>query len=248
VTAPSIVATNRQFYDALWWRANLQRPDRFNTWPLVSEFLPSAAARLELGPGLRPRLPIAGTHFIDISTPAVEQLNARGGIAVPGEIGALPFADREFDLVCAFDVIEHVEDDRLVFGEMSRVLKEGGVLMFSVPVHAALWTEFDDWVGHARRYEPADLTAILASNQFDLEKSAAFGMQPSNPRLVKYGMWWLEHRRRWAMFWYNWVGMPLAMFFQKRLELTSGLIDTTGVDEIVLVCRRSGRSSPSTTA
>ena len=105
--APDIVSTNRTFYDALWLRARLQRPDRFNTWPLVSELLPSAPARLEIGPGLRPRLPIVDTHFVDISAPAIEQLNARGGIAVPGDISALPFGDREFDLVCAFDVIEH---------------------------------------------------------------------------------------------------------------------------------------------
>jgi SAM-dependent methyltransferase len=246
--SPNIVATNRAFYDALWWKASLQRPDRFNTWPLVADLLPFAPARLELGPGLRPRLPIAGTYFIDISTPAIEQLNARGGIAVTGEIGALPFGDREFDLVCAFDVIEHVENDRLVFGEVSRVLKQDGVLMFSVPVHADRWTDLDDCFGHVRRYDPPDLTAILASNQLELEKSAAFGMQPSNPRLVKYGMWYLEHRRAWAMFWYNWVGMPLAMLFQKRLELANGLIDTRDVDEIVLVCRRGGQSPSATGA
>jgi SAM-dependent methyltransferase len=239
-----IVVTNRRFYDALWRKARLERPDGFNTWPLVSELLPRAPARLEIGPGLRPRLPIAGTHFIDISAPVIERLNARGGIAVPGEIGALPFSDREFDLVCAFDVIEHAEDDRWVFGEVSRVLKDDGVLIFSVPLHADLWTEFDDLVGHARRYDPSDLLAIMAGNQLELEKSAAYGMQPANPRLVKYGMWWLEHRRTWAMFWYNWVGMPLAMLFQKRLHLVSGLIDTTGVDEIVVLCRRGVRSSP----
>jgi hypothetical protein len=80
-TSPDVVVINRQFYDALWRKARLERPDGFNTWPLVSEFLPFAPARLEIGPGLRPRLPIAGTHFIDISQPAIERLNARGGIA-----------------------------------------------------------------------------------------------------------------------------------------------------------------------
>jgi SAM-dependent methyltransferase len=208
----------------------------------VSALLPSVPARLEIGPGLRPRLPIAGTHFIDISPPVIERLNARGGLAVPGAIDTLPFGDQAFDLVCAFDVIEHVEDDRRVFGEVSRVLRDRGVLIFSVPVHADLWTEFDDWVGHARRYDPADLLAIMAANQLEVEKSAVFGMQPANPRLVKYGMSWLEQHRTWAMFWYNWVGMPLALLFQKRLKLVSGLIDTTGVDEMVLVCRRGVRS------
>jgi SAM-dependent methyltransferase len=237
----NITATNRRFYDALWKKARLKHPNRFNTWPLVSQLLPFAPARLEIGPGLRPRLPIAGTHFIDISPPAVKQLNARGGIAVRSEIGALPFCDRKFDLVCAFDVIEHVEDDCLVFGEVSRVLKDGGVLIFSVPVHADRWTEFDDWVGHARRYDPSDLLSIVARNRLALEKSAVFGMQPANPQLLKRGMWWFEHRRTWAMFWYNWVGMPLAMLFQKRLNLVSGLVDTTGVDEVVLMCRRAVR-------
>jgi SAM-dependent methyltransferase len=238
----NVAATNRRFYDALWWKGRLERPDGFNTWPLVSELLPFAPARLEIGPGLRPRLPIAGTHFIDISTPAIELLNARGGIAVSGEIAALPFGDREFDLVCAFDVIEHVEDDRRVFDEVSRVLKDDGILIFSVPLHADLWTEFDEWVGHARRYDTSDLLAIMAGNQLELERSAAFGMQPTSPRLVKCGMWWLEHHRSWAMFWYNWVGMPLAILFQKPLELVSGLIDTANVDEMMLMCRRGHRS------
>ena len=242
--SPDVVSINRQFYDALWGKARLERPDGFNTWPLVSGLLPAAPARLEIGPGLRPRLPIAGTHFVDISRPALEQLNARGGIAVPGQIDALPFGDREFDLVCAFDVIEHAEDDRRVFREVSRVLKDAGTLIFSVPLYADRWTEFDDLVGHARRYDPPDLLAVMSSHQLDLEKSAAFGMQPANPRLVKCGMWWLEHRRAWAMCWYNWVGMPLAMLFQKRLNLVNGLIDTTGVDEVVVVCRRRARSSP----
>src|SRR6266849_5585171 len=107
-----VAAINRTFYDALWSKAHLERPNAFNTWPVVSELLPFSPARLELGPGLRPRLPIAGTHFIDMSAPAIQRLNARGGIAVPGELGELPFGDGEFDLVCAFDVIEHVEDDR----------------------------------------------------------------------------------------------------------------------------------------
>jgi len=236
--SPDVAATNRTFYNALWRRARLERPDGFNTWPLVSELLPFAPARLEIGPGLRPRLPIAGTHFIDICAPVVEQLNARGGIATPGDIGTVAFGDREFDLVCAFDVIEHVEDDRRVFGEVSRVLKDDGVLICSVPLHADLWTEFDDWVGHARRYDPSDLLAIMAGNQLELERSAAFGMQPRSSRLVDIGMWWLTHRRERAMWWYNQIFMPLGLRFQKELRLAPGMIATGGVDEILLLCRR----------
>jgi len=239
--SPGVTAINRQFYDALWRRARLQRAADFNTWPLVSSLLPSAPRRLELGPGLRPRLPIAGTHFIDVSPPVVERLNALGGIAALGEIGALPFGDGGLDLICAFDVIEHLEDDLGLFREMSRVLKDDGILIAAVPVHQSHWTAFDDTVGHARRYDPLELPALLERHQLALDKSAAYGMQPSNPRWVACGMWWLEHHPARAMFWYNWVGMPLARWFQKPLHLVDGLIELTDVDEVVLVCHRRAR-------
>ena len=240
-TEPDITTVNRQFYDALWSKAQLQRPDRFNTWPLVSELLPQAPARLEIGPGLRPRLPVLGTHFIDLSEPAVTELNARGGIAAPGQIGALPFDDQRFDLVCALDIIEHVEDDNQAFSEISRVVKDDGTVILSVPVHPDRWNAFDRWVGHVRRYDPSALPSLLAAHGLELQRSAIYGMQPSNPKLLERGIWWLEHHRSWAMFWYNRVGLPLAMYFQKPLALVDGLPDMTNVDEIVMVCRRRPR-------
>lgn len=240
-TPPDIAETNRRFYDAFWSRARLQQPDTFNTWPLVTELSGPATRRLEIGPGLRPRLPIAGTHFIDLSSHAVERLRASGGLAVVDEIGKLAFDDGAFGLVCAFDVIEHVRDDQLVLSEVSRVLEDRGVLILSVPVHTDRWTEFDDWVGHARRYDPSTLVAMLASHALDVERSAVFGMQPANTRWVKRARWYLENRPAWAMLWYNWVAWPLAMLLQKRLRVVDGLIDTTGVDEVVVVCRRRAR-------
>ena len=70
--------TGMEFLRFVAW-GRLERPDGFNTWPLVSGLLGVAPERLEIGPGLRPRLPIAGTHFLDISAPAIERLRARGG-------------------------------------------------------------------------------------------------------------------------------------------------------------------------
>lgn len=241
---PDSNGVNRDFYDLLWSETHLERPDRFNTWALISEYLPYAPARLEIGPGLRPRLPISGTCFVDISPPVIERLTARGGIAALGEITNLPFGDGAFELVAAFDVIEHTEDDRLVFAEVTRVLKRGGSFIFSVPLHAGCWTKFDDFVGHVRRYDPADLLTLLAHHGLVLERSAAYGMQPSNPRLLDVGLWWLQHHRREAMWWYNRVLLPLGMLFQKRLKFVDGLIDTSGVDEIVLVCRKQTGPRP----
>jgi hypothetical protein len=93
-------------------------------------------------------------------------------------------------------------------------------------------------VGHDRRYEPAELPALLAAHDLVIDRSAAYGMQPANSRLLDLGVWFLTHRRRGAMWWYNKVMMPLGMYFQKRLNFVDGLVDAAGVDEIVLVCRK----------
>jgi SAM-dependent methyltransferase len=234
--------TNLTFYEALWSQCRLARPERLNTWPTIAELLPYAPERLEVGPGLRPRLPVAGTHFIDLSATVVERLNARDAVARTGEVSVLPFADASFDLVCAFDIIEHVEDDRRALSELSRVLKQDGILMLSVPLHARYWTDFDALVGHVRRYEPEDLAALLAGSGLTPEKSATFGMQPNNRSLLRWGIWFLTHQRSVALFWYNWLLHPWGIFSQKRLKFRVGFLDTCrvqGVAEIVLICRKA---------
>ena len=238
VGAGDIAARNSEFYDALWSKTYLTRPERFNTWPLVASLLPQAPSRLEIGPGLRPRLPVRGTHFVDISRPAIARLGAEGGIARAGRITELPYADASFDLVAAFDVIEHVENDRQVFAELSRVLKPDAVLIFSVPLHPAHWNEFDDVVGHARRYRPAELRALIEEQGLVVARSAVFGMQANNPVLLHYTVRALSEHRSAAFRCYNWLFFPLGMLLQKRLKWVDGLAELAGVHEILLVCRR----------
>ncbi|MEI6861353.1 MAG: class I SAM-dependent methyltransferase [Verrucomicrobiota bacterium] len=235
----ALVAKNSRFYDAFWSRTYLTRPERFNTWSLISALLPAAPLRLEIGPGLRPRLPVAQTHFLDLSPTVVSRLNAGGGLAETGEITSLPFADRRFDLVAAFDVVEHVEDDRRVFSELTRVLKPEGRLIFSVPLHPAHWTEFDDYVGHARRYQPAVLQALIADHDLMVEKSVVFGMQSNHPRLLHHAVQGLTRHPVAASRCYNWVLFPLGLLLQPRLKFTDGLMDLTKVHEALFVCRKS---------
>ncbi len=230
---------NRQFYDPLWTDARLVEPERFNTWPLVMSLIAHAPRRIEVAPGLRPRLPIAGTQFVDLSAPAVAKLRARGAEAMVGVVSSLPFPDDSFDLVCALDIVEHVDDDAGALAELSRIAAPGAALLLSVPLHPSQWTAFDDFVGHRRRYEPEPLLAMLAVHGFVVECSAVFGMQPASSRLLDIGMWFLVHRRQRAMWWYNHVFMPLGMHFQKSLVLEAGMVGTEGVDEVLLVCRKA---------
>lgn len=229
---------NRQFYDPLWTGAKLVQPHRFNTWPLFGALAAKAPRRLEVAPGLRPRLPLAGTRFVDISLPAIQKLRARGADAIAGLVSALPFADASFDLVCALDIVEHVEDDEAALAELARVAAPGAVFLFSAPLHPAYWTAFDDFVGHRRRYEPADILAKLARHGFRVEQSAVYGMVPKSTRLLRLGMWWLTHRRAQAMRWYNRLFMPLSVRFQKPLAFSDGMVPTENVGEVLLVCRK----------
>lgn len=242
------VDVNREFYDALWSAGYVVPPQRFNTWPLLSALAASAPVRLEIGPGLHPRLPIAGTFFVDISQPALSRLNAHGGLAVLGELTALPFPDRSCDLLCAFDIVEHIEDDRQAFRELGRVAKDDATVIFSVPLHPACWSAFDALVGHVRRYAPVDLLTILGEHSLMLEQSAVFGMQPRSRRLLDFAVWGLNHRRAQAMRWYNGFILPLGLFLQRRLAWAPDLIDVKNVDELLLVCRRGGRHQCKVTA
>ena len=229
---------NRRYYDQLWSGATLIEPQRFNTWALVQSLLPSSGRSLEVAPGLRPRLPLAAAQFVDISAPALQRLRAQGARVVQGKVTALPFPDGSFDLVCALDIIEHVEDDDAALGELARVARPGAALLLSIPLHLSYWTAFDEFVGHKRRYEPPQLLVKLAQHGLALERSAVFGMQPRSSRLVDLGMWWLLHHRAQAMWWYNRVFMQLGLWFQRELRFAPGLIGTDGVDEVLLVCRR----------
>jgi ubiquinone/menaquinone biosynthesis C-methylase UbiE len=72
----------------------------------------------------------------------------------------LPFRE-EFDLVGAFDVLEHVEQDEQVLTEMLRATKPGGGIIVTVPQHPSLWSHFDVVSHHRRRYTATELEAKL---------------------------------------------------------------------------------------
>jgi len=73
----------------------------------------------------------------------------------------LPFENNMYDLVCAFDVIEHVEDDALAVSEMKRVCRNGGIISVTVPAFNFLWSHHDEINHHYRRYTKRELLALI---------------------------------------------------------------------------------------
>ncbi|MFN8081766.1 MAG: class I SAM-dependent methyltransferase [Kineosporiaceae bacterium] len=95
---------------------------------------------------------------------------AERGIAVlRGDATALPLAPRSLDLVVAFDVLEHLDDDKAAAVSVFEALRPGGTFLVAVPVDMRLWSAHDESVGHVRRYERAELTDLLTGAGFVLE-------------------------------------------------------------------------------
>ena len=80
---------------------------------------------------------------------------------VEGTILDLPWESGSFDVVCAFDVIEHVEDDAGGVAEMKRVCRKDGILFVTVPASPLLWSEHDEINHHFRRYRMRELKALF---------------------------------------------------------------------------------------
>lgn len=92
-----------------------------------------------------------------------------------GSATNLPYTDNEFDLVCAFDVIEHIQDDSKAISEFKRVLKDGsGIIFLTVPAFMFLWSEHDIINQHYRRYKIKNLTELIISNKIAVIKNFYF--------------------------------------------------------------------------
>jgi SAM-dependent methyltransferase len=82
-----------------------------------------------------------------------------------GSILDLPFEKNSYDLVCAFDVIEHVEDDQKAVDEMIRVCKSGSYVIVTVPAFMSLWGQHDVINQHFRRYTLPEIENLFAKYQ-----------------------------------------------------------------------------------
>ena len=82
--------------------------------------------------------------------------------------------DSQFDVIGAFDVIEHIEEDERVLREIHRALKPGGGAIFTVPQHPALWSTQDESACHVRRYQRHELTDKLRANGYSIVFSSSF--------------------------------------------------------------------------
>lgn len=86
----------------------------------------------------------------------------------------IPFENHSFDLVCLFDVLEHIEDDEKALSAIKDSLKSNGKLLITVPAYQWLYGPHDKTHHHFRRYEITQLIEKLMSTKYSIERATYF--------------------------------------------------------------------------
>ncbi|WOH39205.1 class I SAM-dependent methyltransferase [Thalassotalea fonticola] len=113
----------------------------------------------------------------------------------------LPFPDKPFDIICLFDVLEHVEQDKQALQVINTRLRAGGQLMITVPALPFIYGKHDTALHHYRRYDKQQLIKLLEQADFTIQELSYF----------------------------NTLLLPLAMF-ARLLDKTLKRADSTGLN------------------
>jgi SAM-dependent methyltransferase len=133
---------------------------------LVAELRPATVLEIGCGQGsmgarLATRADYLAVEPDPISYAVAEaRVAACGGTVLPADHTGVP-AGRQYDLVCAFEVLEHLADDAAALADWVALVRPGGHLMLSVPAFASRFGPMDTRVGHYRRYDPDQLASRL---------------------------------------------------------------------------------------
>lgn len=98
---------------------------------------------------------------------------------LPVQRGDLPVNcpfDGPFDLVCAFDVIEHIDDDKDAVSKLCEVTAGGGYALFSVPAYQWLWSKHDEINHHKRRYTAKHFKQVLQEGGYEVQSISYINM------------------------------------------------------------------------
>jgi len=146
-------------------------PHAWLRYDLVKRTMPGGVSRvLEIGcgrGGFGARL-AQRYDYVGIEPDAASYAVAKERISAVGagevrNIASGTLGDETFDLVCAFEVLEHIENDETAVKEWASRVRPGGWLLLSVPADQYRYGTWDELAGHYRRYDPTDLTKLLAN-------------------------------------------------------------------------------------
>ena len=143
----------------------------------VSSILEIGCGQGAVGMRLAHRAPYLGVEPDDASyaVAAARAAQLRGRARVLHGDSSMVDRDEQFDLVCAFEVLEHIEDDVAALKDWSSYVRPGGHLMLSVPAWQARFGPMDKMVGHFRRYDPDQMFSVLTTAGFTAPRVELYG-------------------------------------------------------------------------
>lgn len=142
--------------------------------------LPAGATILEVGAGTGGNLAMLATHgqvtAVEKDTYARKFAAEHSGLFVlPGYLpDKLPLADVQHNLICLFDVLEHINDDRGSLVTLRSRLSADGRLLITVPAYQWLFGHHDQVLHHYRRYTLSGLRQLLADCGYQIESATYF--------------------------------------------------------------------------
>ena len=188
--APQMAYYNMN-YDPIWYE-ELARLEAGNFWfvarnrliaYLAKRYVPENSKYMEIGCGTGFVLQMMRVTFPEWDMLATDTLlegiafaQKRAPEGMPFlqmDACAIPFRD-EFEVIGAFDVLEHIPDDNAAIRQIHMALKDDGIFLASVPQHRFLWSKYDEASCHHRRYGAHDLEQSLKKASFSILVSTSF--------------------------------------------------------------------------
>lgn len=166
----------REHQEEHWWfRARRE----ILTQALRSLELPPDSEILEIGCGTGGNLAMLGSLGnvcgVEMHEEACRYARATSGRDI--RVGHLPDAvpfDKQFDLICLLDVVEHIENDREALKALNGMLKPGGRIVITVPAYQWMYGKHDVLLHHFRRYSRATLARVVSGSDIAIEKLTYF--------------------------------------------------------------------------
>jgi SAM-dependent methyltransferase len=169
---------------------------------MVEKYAPKRALEmLEVGAGMGQNVPalarLGAVDVEEVNEGALAHLRQLSGVRAVFT-DPIPFQPkRDYDVVCALDVVEHLAEDRAALDWLTGLLRPGGLAIITVPAYQWLFSDHDVALGHFRRYTKRSLLdAFPDGGRLKILQAGYFNALLFPAAIVSRAAWLIGRRLR----------------------------------------------------